>query len=240
MITLALIGARGRMGRLTRDLIDSTEDMRLSLELGSDADLARSLAECPVDVGIDFTVAGLGAAHGRLLLEAGVRPLIGTSGVTPEQDLELDALARERALAGLVVPNFSLGVWLQQELARRAARFLPSVEIIEEHHASKVDAPSGTALDTAYQLAGERGLEPSAIPIHSLRIRGLYSNQSVVLGGEGEVLRIRHEVYGHAAFGPGILAGIRYLMGAEPGVRRGIGHAFEAQAGGAPTTEAST
>ena len=78
-----------------------------------------------------------------------MRPLIGTSGVTFEDDARLDAAARERGLGGLVVPNFCLGVWLMQRLALDAQRYLPALEIIEEHHASKIDAPSGTAIDTA-------------------------------------------------------------------------------------------
>lgn len=228
MIRVALIGSRGRMGRLTQQLVGDATDLELVLALGSEADVPAALATCDADVGVDFTVAGLGAEHGRLMLERGLRPLIGTSGVTPEQDAALDALARERGLGGLVVPNFCLGVWLQQELSRLAAEHMGSIEIVEEHHASKVDAPSGTAADTASQLASVRGVDPADIPVHSVRLKGLYSNQSVLFGSPGEVLRIRHEVFGLEAFGPGILAGIRHVAAAAPGVRRGVGHAFSA------------
>jgi 4-hydroxy-tetrahydrodipicolinate reductase len=105
-------------------------------------------------------------------------------------------------------------------------RHYPAVEIVEEHSHTKKDAPSGTAADTAWQLAAAKGGEARDIPIHSVRIPGLYSNQTVVFGGTGEVLRLTHETYGVAAFGPGILAGLTYASVAS-GVARGVGLAFE-------------
>lgn len=225
-IRVALIGAGGKMGRFTRELLDGVEDLQLVAALGRDDDLPDALDGSSPDVGLDFTVAGLGAAHGRLMLEHGVRPVIGTSGVQPEEDAELDALARRLGLAGLVVPNFSRGVWLQQELARLAARHYASIEIVEEHHVGKKDAPSGTAADTARQLARVRGVEPDEVPVHSVRLEGLHSNQTVLFGGPGEVLRLTHQANSLAAFGPGILAALRHVAGAVPGVRRGIGHAL--------------
>ena len=226
-IRVVLFGGSGRMGRFTRELLEGVDDLELVAWTRRGDDLATVLTEHAPEVALDLTVAGLGAEHGLQCLSAGVRPVIGTSGVTPEEDARLDAAAREVGLAGLVVPNFCLGVWLQQKLALEAARYFEAVEVLEEHHATKVDAPSGTAADTARQLAEQQGREPGSIPIHSLRLPGLYANQSVVFGGLGEVLRLRHEVQSQAAFGPGILASLRYVMAAEPGVRRGVGHAFE-------------
>lgn len=227
-IRIALVGASGRMGRFTQELLEDHPDLELVARIDRGEDISQVLEAAHPDVALDFTMAGVGADHGRVMLECGVRPLLGTSGIEPADDASLDAEAQKRGLGGLVVPNFCLGVWLQQEFALRAAAFLPSVEIVEEHHHEKLDAPSGTAADTAVQLAEVRGVDPADIPIHSLRLQGLYSNQSVVLGGPGEVLRITHENYGLEAFGPGILTALRYVAQAE-GVARGIGHAFEWQ-----------
>lgn len=227
-IRIALVGASGRMGRFTQQLLGDHSDLELVARIDRDDDLSQVLQAERPHVALDFTVAGVGAEHGRAMLECGVRPLLGTSGIDPTDDSLLDAEARERGLGGLVVPNFCLGIWLSQEFALRAAAFLPSVEIVEEHHQTKLDAPSGTAADTAVQLAEVRGCDPADIPIHSLRLQGLYSNQSVVFGGPGEVLRITHQNYGLEAFGPGILTALRYVAQAE-GVARGIGHAFEWQ-----------
>lgn len=226
-LRLALIGFRGRMGTFTRSLLEGEPDIELCCTLERGDDLHKVLGEAEADVGLDFTVAGKGAANGLALIECGVRPVIGTSGVTHDEDSLLDLAAKAAGLAGLVVPNFCLGVWLQQEFARRAAQFLPSMEIVEEHHKDKQDAPSGTAVDTAFQMAGARGIPPETVPVHSVRLDGLFSNQTVLFGGPGEVLRLTHDTYGLQAFGPGILASLRYTAQAEPGVRRGVGLAFE-------------
>ena len=235
-VSVAIVGAGGRMGRFTVQLLEAEEDFGPICSVGRRDDLAAKLRAARPDVGVDFTAAGLGARHARVMLECGVRPLVGTSGVDEAADLELDRLARSLGLGGLIVPNFSLGVWLQQRLACELVRFFPEVEILEEHHAAKRDAPSGTALDTAARLAATGRTAPRRpVPIHSLRLPGLYSNQTLVFGGPGEVLRIVHETYGLEAFAPGILAGLRYVQRAL-GVTRGIGPAFElaAQLASAP------
>lgn len=227
MTRVALIGAQGRMGRYCDQLVGQHTDFQVVCRVTSDQDLAAELERARPEIGLDFTRAGLGRDHGVALLQAGVRPLIGTSGMLPKDDQFLHEMALEFGLGGLVVPNFSLGVWLQQKLSLIAAQHLDQVEIQEEHHLHKTDAPSGTALDTAFQLSESLGRSMDEIPIHSVRLPGLYSNQTVLFGGPGQILRLTHETYGLDAFGPGILAALAYIMQAPPGVRRGIGHALE-------------
>jgi 4-hydroxy-tetrahydrodipicolinate reductase len=224
---LALIGAEGRMGRYCDQLVAHHPEFQIVCRVTSGQDLVTELERTRPDVGLDFTRAGLGRDHGEALLQADVRPLIGTSGMRPEDDHYLHELALERGLPGLVVPNFSVGVWLQQKLALLAAQHMDHVEVQEEHHIGKTDAPSGTALDTALQLGEALGRPVEQIPIHSIRLPGVYSNQTVLFGAPGQILRLTHETYGLEAFGPGILAALRYLTQASPGVQRGIGHALE-------------
>ena len=230
-LRVLVVGSEGRMGRFARRLIAESEDLELAGGTGRGGDLAAELERLRPDVGLDLTVAGLGARHAAAMLEAGVRAVVGTSGVTPEEDRELDAHPRAAGLAALVVPNFCVGLWLQQELALRAARVFESIEIVEEHHARKKDAPSGTAADTARRLAAVRPGGSPPIPIHSIRLQGLTSNQTVHFGGPGEVLSLVHRNYGLEAFGPGILASLRWIVGAAPGAYRGIGHALRARLG---------
>ena len=228
---VVLVGAEGRLGRFAREVIEGAPDLELAhaLDRGDDLEsgLARRLAEKPASLALEATQAGLGAVHAAALLRAGLRPVVGTSGVTPSEVRELDTLARGLDLGGLVVPNFSLGMWLLQELALRAARHLPAVEIIERHHAAKLDAPSGTALDTRARLEALEQVD--AVPIHSVRLPGLYAHQEVQFGGPGETLTLRHDMQGPAAFGPGILAALRYTRRAQ-GVGVGIGLAFDSGA----------
>ena len=225
-IPVAIVGARGRLGRFARELLERTGDLCVAAEVVRGDDLGGALNASGAQVALDVTRAGRGAAHARVMLEQGVRPVIGTSGVDPGEDPALDALARAQGIGGLVVPNFSIGIWLQQQFACKAAGLLRSIEIVEEHHADKVDAPSGTALDTARQLEALTGAEPGSIPIHALRLVGLYANQSVLLGGPGEVLRLEHQTFGLEAYGPGILASLRYAVRAV-GFGRGLGLALE-------------
>jgi 4-hydroxy-tetrahydrodipicolinate reductase len=131
------------------------------------------------------------------------------------------------------VPNFSLGMCLLQRAAVEAARAFAQAEIIEMHHERKKDAPSGTAFDTAERMHAARGAVRKAgaderdIPIHSVRLPGLYAHQVVVFGAAGETYTLRHDMSGPEGFGPGILLGIRYAASAV-GIGRGIALAFEA------------
>jgi 4-hydroxy-tetrahydrodipicolinate reductase len=227
LLPVVVVGASGRMGRHAVGLLNESDGFRVVARLGRGECTTARLASCGAHLGLDLTAAGLGAEHGALMLEAGLRPVIGTSGVSIEQGNGLDAMARELELGGLVVPNFSLGVWLQQRAAEEASRYFLQAEIIERHGPHKIDAPSGTALDTAERIAQARGSDSaSEVPIHSLRLPGVLSNQEVAFGGRGEVLRLVHETYDQSCFSAGILSALRYASTAQ-GVGRGIGLAFE-------------
>jgi 4-hydroxy-tetrahydrodipicolinate reductase len=222
---VCVVGAGGRLGRFACDLASHSNGLALAGTVERTDDLTERLRALRPDVALDVTRAGLGYEHGRAMLECGVRPVIGTSGVTLDENQALDAQARELALGGLVVPNFSIGMWLLQRAAVDAAPYFARAEIVEMHHAKKKDAPSGTSLDTAERIASARGGEAD-VPIHSVRMPGMYAHQLVVFGAEGEVYTLRHDMSGPEAFAAGILRALRYAASAV-GVGRGIGVAFE-------------
>jgi 4-hydroxy-tetrahydrodipicolinate reductase len=226
---VAVIGASGRLGRFACEVFEKEPGFDLVARLGRADDLNAALARAGPEVALDVTHAGLGLSHGLLLLALGIRPLIGTSGVSLEDNRRLDETARERGLGGLVVPNFSLGMCLLQRAANEAARLYAKAEIIEMHHDRKKDAPSGTALDTAERMRVARGqhASPGDIPIHSVRLPGLYAHQVVMFGGAGESYTLRHDMHGPEGFSAGLQAGVRYAARAA-GVGRGIALAFEA------------
>jgi len=153
--------------------------------------------------------------------------VIGASGLTEEQIACLIKQSETMKLGGLIVPNFSLGVLLMIHFAKQAAHFLDSVEIIEMHHAQKFDAPSGTALKTAKEIAlnrktdkldkkqtamQARGQWENDIPIHSLRLPGILAKQSVIFGAHGETLTITHESIDRQCFMPGLLLACEKVM----------------------------
>jgi len=226
---IAVIGASGRLGRFACELFDKEPTFDVVARLGRGDDLRAALSLAAPDVALDFTHAGLGFAHATLMLALGIRPLIGTSGVSLEDNSRLDETARELGLGGLVVPNFSLGMCLLQRAANEAARLYAKCEIVEMHHDRKKDAPSGTALDTAERMRASRGQNesPGDIPIHSVRLPGLYAHQVVMFGAAGESYTLRHDMHGPEGFSAGLRAGVRYAARAE-GVGRGIALAFEA------------
>lgn len=226
-ISVVICGYKGRMGRHALQVLEEHPAFEVVGCLGRGECTEEGLAATGASVGLDLTEAGAGGRHGLRMLSVGQRPVIGTSGLSLEDNDSLDRAAREVGLGGLVVPNFSVGMWLLQRAAEEAARFFSRAEIIERHGPAKKDAPSGTARDTAERLACARGdQDVGGVPIHSLRLPGVLANQEVAFGGRGEVLRLVHETYGLHAFTPGILSSLRYALTAA-GVGRGIGLAFE-------------
>ncbi|MEZ5156703.1 MAG: 4-hydroxy-tetrahydrodipicolinate reductase [Solirubrobacterales bacterium] len=208
-IAVAVAGAAGRMGATVCDAVESAE----GLELAGRADpaLGTEIGDLlgDADVVVDFTVPDQALPNAHACLHAGVSVVIGTTG------FDLDKLRRcaedhwnggEGARA-FVAPNFAIGAVLMMELGRRAAEFMPEVEIIELHHDRKLDAPSGTAARTADLLtaAGAHVHEP----IHSVRLPGLVAHQELIFGGEGQTLTIRHDSIDRSSFMPGVVLACR-------------------------------
>jgi 4-hydroxy-tetrahydrodipicolinate reductase len=169
-------------------------------------------------------------ANVRAALERGVAPVVATSGLSADLVEEMRVLCRERRLGAVVAPNLSLGAVVLTHLAAVAARFFESVEIIELHRAQKADAPSGTALHTAEQMArargapfahapttkltlpGVRGGEVEGIGIHSVRLPGLVAHQEVIFGGLGQTLTLRHDATSQESYVPGALLAVRHVV----------------------------
>ena len=219
---VAVVGAEGRMGRFASALLERSPDYALVARLDRGDALAEGLAASGAELALDVTVAGRGFEHGRTMLEAGVRPVIATSGVSLEQNAELDRIARERDLGGLVVPNLSLGAWVLEQAAQLVARHFEHFEIVETHHAEKRDAPSGTARHLAERLCAQAGTDDATgVPIHSLRLPGAYAQHAVHFGAPGERLVCEHETSSPEAFAPGIALALRVAAEAR-GVGRGL------------------
>ena len=231
MIRVAVHGT-GQMGSLVRATVEAQDDMEFvgAFEpLGSE-DLAALFASAKPDVVVDFTNA---AATGGLVdaaLEAGVRPVIGTSGVPADVLERLRSGCVERGLGAVVAANFALGAVVLIHAATIAARYFDSAEIIELHHDRKVDAPSGTSLDTARRMRAARGRDfdhpdpelthipgtrggvEGGVGIHSVRLPGFVAHQEVIFGGTGQTLTLRHDSTGRDSFMPGVLLAIREVM----------------------------
>ena len=219
MLRVAVAGALGRMGRVACTALKLATDVTYAGGLARThepgeqivTDFEELLRIGKPDVLLDLTTQPDSVAISMNALAHGVRPVVGASGWTDEDRRALEAIALERNLGAMIVPNFSIGAILMMRFAQEAARHFPSVEIIELHHDRKIDAPSGTAKLTAERVA-ECGV-PEQTPIHSVRMRGLLAHQEVLFGTDGELLTIRHDSFSREAFVPGMLAAVHAVMG---------------------------
>jgi 4-hydroxy-tetrahydrodipicolinate reductase len=222
---VAIIGANGRMGRLISELIEQLDDFEVVARLGSADALDGMLA---ADVAVDVTVPAVSQSVVEFAVEHGLSVLVGTSGWSSDRIRSLERSVSEKpGLGVIIIPNFSIGSVLATAFAVQASRFFDSIEIVEAHHASKVDSPSGTAVRTA-ELIGQarialgpviaphadqraRGQQVSSVPIHSLRMEGVVAQQDVIFGGTGETLTITHQTLSPSSYAAGITVALRAL-----------------------------
>jgi 4-hydroxy-tetrahydrodipicolinate reductase len=240
MIKVGVLGAKGRMGSQVCQAVTAADDMTLAAGVDQGDDRA-ALAGC--DVVVDFTHPGAVMDNLHWCIGQGLATVVGTSGFDAARIGQVRQwLAAAPGARALIVPNFSIGAVLMMRFAAQAARFFESAEIIELHHAAKVDAPSGTASRTASLIAaaraeagagappdgtvtaldGARGAVVDSVHVHSVRLAGLLAHQEVLLGGHGEVLTIRHDSMDRASFLPGVLLGVRGVASLPAGLTFGL------------------
>jgi 4-hydroxy-tetrahydrodipicolinate reductase len=245
MIDVAISGAGGKLASPITEAVIASDDLALSALYN------------PNRAGTEMhgiTVTGVGGevsadvmvetAHPDVVLDnlaawraQGLATVVGTSGFTPERLDSLRQLWGTDGPPALVVPNFSIGAVLMMRFAAEAAPHFEAVEIIERHHSTKPDAPSGTALATAMGVAaaggrsasgskelveGSRGGAVEGIRVHALRLPGLISQQEVALSNAGEVLSIEHLSTSYQSFASGALTAIRGIGSLSPGVHLGL------------------
>jgi 4-hydroxy-tetrahydrodipicolinate reductase len=179
------------------------------------------------DAAVIFCVPSAAMQDIRTCMKHGVVPVIGTTGISPEDLEEMRSLAKTYGVGAIVAPNFAIGAILMMKFAAEAAKYLPAVEIIELHHDKKLDAPSGTSIKTAqmiaaarredFKAAGEdtcaRGENLDGVHIHSVRLPGLVAHQEVIFGSLGQTLTIRHDSIDRKSFMPGVLMALRHARG---------------------------
>jgi 4-hydroxy-tetrahydrodipicolinate reductase len=203
-VKVALFGAGGKVGAVLGPALEAAGHELV--ELGE------------AEAMVDFTAPEAVVRNIGLALEAGVPCVVGTSGW---ETGEVERLALEAGLPVFYAPNFAVGAVLMMRLAADAAKHFPRAEIIELHHDTKKDAPSGTAKATADVLPGD----PS---IHSVRLPGLVAHQEVLFGGDGQLLTIRHDAYSREAYVPGVLLALERLHTLPPGLTVGLATLLEA------------
>ena len=203
---VAVFGARGKVGAVMATALEDAGHAVVGIDLGDPV----AIDGC--DAAVDFTQPDAVAGNVATCVTAGLPCVIGTTG------FDREAVDREARKAGVPVfhaPNFAIGAVLMMRFAAEAAKHMPKAEIVELHHDTKLDAPSGTAKATAELMGG-------GVPIHSVRLPGLVAHQEVILGGRGQTLSIRHDTSSRDAFVPGVLLALERVRGLRPGLTVGL------------------
>ena len=230
-------GFTGAMGQKAVNLVNSLDNFELvagmsptatndpqKYNLPAGAKIYQSLAEIPdlaADIWIDFTTPKAVYDNVKFALEHHISPVVGTTGMSDEQEAELIKISQKEKVGGLIASNFGMSAVLLMKFAKEAAKYFPDAEIIEMHHADKKDAPSGTALATAKMIAQNRpehetapdevetlenvrGGDYQGIKIHSVRLPGYIAHEQVLFGGPGEALTIRQDSFDRESFMGGV------------------------------------
>jgi 4-hydroxy-tetrahydrodipicolinate reductase len=247
-IKVGVVGAGGRMGRMVCAAVAIDPALDLVAAVARSAvgesmhgvtvtgDL-RSLADAGCEVVVDFTVAEAARVTLPWLAMHGVHAVVGTTGFS---DDDVEGFRQEFSGSNCIIAsNFAISAVLMMRFAELAAPYFDSAEIIELHHESKIDAPSGTAVSTAKRMAaasdewtadptqhesypGSRGgVGPAGIHMHSVRMRGLVAHQEVILGSHGQTLTIRQDSYDNASFMPGVVLACKHIS-EHPGLTLGL------------------
>ncbi|MDG5787572.1 4-hydroxy-tetrahydrodipicolinate reductase [Evansella sp. AB-P1] len=264
MIKIVVAGPRGNMGREAVKMVSAADNFELVAVVDIehegfkmkdisdmeplDVPIYVNMDECfqqiECDILIDLTAPKAGKQHMLTAFDYGVRPVVGTTGFSEEDVKELSSIAEEKKVGAIIAPNFAIGAILMMKFSQMAARYMPHVEIIEQHHDRKLDAPSGTAVKTAQMISevrekvqqghpdeeetleGAKGAEFDGLRIHSVRLPGLVAHQEVIFGGEGQTLKIRHDSINRTSFMPGIKLACETVMNLE-GLIYGLEHIIE-------------
>ena len=203
---VAVFGARGKVGAMVAAGLEGAGHTVVGIDLGDPV----TLDGC--DAAVDFTQPDAVEGNVTGCVRAKLPCVIGTTGF---DRAAVDRLAQEHNVPAFHAPNFAIGAVLMMRFAAEAARHLPKAEIVELHHDTKLDAPSGTARATADAMGGE-------VPIHSVRLPGLVAHQEVILGGQGQTLTIRHDTTSRDAFVPGVLLALERVRDLPPGLTVGL------------------
>lgn len=208
-LRVGVSGAAGKVGQAICAGVQAADDLELAgrADPALDTALADILGAC--DVVVDFTRPDAAQGNALACMEAGVHVVIGTTG------FDLEPLRSAGPGRAFFAPNFAIGAVLMMRFAAEASRLMAKAEIIELHHDTKLDAPSGTAKHTAERMDGD-------VPIHSVRLPGLVAHQEVILGDQGQTLTIRHDSTDRTSFVPGVLLAVRRIAQQTEPLRVGL------------------
>ena len=202
-INVAFSGSSGRMGKAILPLIKKDNDFNLVLAFDKNDDYKKMLQDKKIDVLIDFTYFKAANEIIPFFLKKSICVVSGTTAQECYFD-EYKSLVEKYNVSLAVIPNFSIGAYLLSKFSIYANRFFEKCEIIESHHITKKDKPSGTARQLANKL--------SISDIHSLRLSGILAKHEVIFGKSGEILSIIHNTIDRECYYYGIKLTVKKVL----------------------------
>lgn len=240
-IKVGVLGAQGRVGKAIVEGVNAEDDLELVAEISRGDDL-QQLVDNHAEVIVDFTQPDSVMGNLEFCIANGIHCVVGTTGFDKERLDQVEQWARQEGAGNvLIAPNFAISAVMTMVLAKQAAKFFETAEVVEFHHPTKLDAPSGTAIHTAEAIAqarrdaelgempdateksleGARGANVDGIPVHAVRTRGMVAHEEVIFGAQGQSLTIRQDSYDRSSFTPGVLVGVREIA-QHPGLVVGL------------------
>ena len=230
-IKVGILGAQGRVGKAIVEGVNAEDDLELVAEISRGDDL-QQLVDNHAEVIVDFTQPDSVMGNLEFCIANGIHCVVGTTGFDKERLDQVEQWTRQEGAGNvLIAPNFAISAVMTMVLAKQAANFFETAEVVEFHHPTKLDAPSGTAIHTAEAIAqarrdadlgempdateksldGARGANVDGIPVHAVRTRGMVAHEEVIFGAQGQSLTIRQDSYDRSSFTPGVLVGVREI-----------------------------
>lgn len=240
-IKVGVLGAQGRVGKAIVEGVNAEDDLELVAEISRGDDL-QQLVDNHAEVIVDFTQPDSVMANLEFCIANGIHCVVGTTGFDKERLDQVEQWTSQECAGNvLIAPNFAISAVMTMVLAKQAAKFFETAEVVEFHHPTKLDAPSGTAIHTAEAIAqarrdaelgempdateksldGARGANVDGIPVHAVRTRGMVAHEEVIFGAQGQSLTIRQDSYDRSSFTPGVLVGVREIA-QHPGLVVGL------------------
>lgn len=249
MVTRVVVGgATGKLGRMVCDMIVASEDLRLTgaTVSGNGGNIGREIsggivASGPTtlkdllkdaDVYVDLTTPSAAGTTVASVPGTGTNLVLGTTSVDAVSMAAMTAAVKEHGTSAVVSANFAVGVNVFWKVCEILAEYLPDydLEIIETHHSSKKDSPSGTAKEALKRLQAVTGIENVSygregtvgprgreIGMHSVRAGGIVGNHTVLFGDDNEVIELTNRAISREALASGCLRTIRWIAGKKDG-----------------------
>lgn len=228
MIKLGVAGVCGKMGRRIYEMAAADKDFEVSLalerrgipEIGKELGKIK-ISSSPdgmflIDVFVDFTTPDASESHMDYVAQYGKALVLGTTGMTPEQIKKVEEVSK--VVPVVFSPNMSIGVNTLFRVLPEIARILGpdyGVEIVEAHHKTKKDAPSGTAKKLA-QVVAE--VTHKDIPTHAVRLGDIFGDHTVIFCGNSERIEIKHQAHNRDLFVVGALKAAKWIAGKPAGL----------------------